>query len=72
MNVSHHKGDFSRRRRTETCYPVSEGSRQMRQGVCEPSFVEDMPPSSDEGASKGTKNGISHPAPGVTGQRRDG
>ncbi|KAK1889619.1 Potassium channel KAT2, partial [Dissostichus eleginoides] len=34
---------------------VSEGSRQMRQGVCEPSFVKDMPPSSDEGASKGNQ-----------------
>lgn len=55
VNLSHHKGDFSRRM-TGTFNPVSEGNQRMRRRVCEPPFVEDLPPSSDrEGASKGNQ-----------------
>lgn len=45
----HHKGDFSRRM-TGTFSLMSEGIQGMRHGACEPSFVEDLPPSSDTGA----------------------
>lgn len=49
VNLSHHKGDFSGRM-TRTFYPVSEGTQRIRHRVCESSFVDDLPPSSDRGA----------------------
>lgn len=77
MNLSHHKGDFSRRM-TGTFNPVSEGTQRMRQS-CEPSFVEDLPPRSDRGALDPGRRSIKReptaaippPALEVTGQWKE-
>ena len=65
---------------TGTFNPVSEGNQRMRRWVCEPPFMEDLPPSSDRGALDPGRGSIKRepvvvippPAREVTGQWKDG